>query len=116
MIQVMLRVGCGSCKARYDLALGLAAVRELLLGDQLRGVPLPAPDGWVVDGVHAYCPEHVPPGPGTLEPTPEVLRRAAALQALASDPNTTEHERENAWGQFEKLWRRYRLPPDLGLR
>lgn len=113
--RVLVQVTCSECQEHYDVALGLQTVFAMMQGD-LQDAPLPAPAGWLADTSRAFCPAHVPPGPGILEPTPAVLHRAASLQALAQNEAATENERSNAWAQFEKLWRRYKLPKDLGLK
>ena len=52
---------------------------------------------------------------GKMTPTEEILKRAEKLQALALS-SESEHERDNAWIAFGKLWLKYELPYDLGLK
>lgn len=49
------------------------------------------------------------------EPTLAIIERARRLQALAMNKGAAANERENAWQAFEKLWKTYNLPPNLGL-
>lgn len=111
--RVLVQVVCSECHEHYELALGLQSAVQLARGE-LDGAPLPAPEGWVADGGGALCPTHVPEGTRRI-PTPAVLKRAAALQALAQDPTTSENERQSAWARLGDLWKRYDLPVDLGL-
>ena len=48
------------------------------------------------------------------EPTPEIIAKARKLQALAV-ASPSENERDAAWLQFEKLWKKYKLPNNLGV-
>lgn len=121
--------GCGE---HFEIELPVNAVTLFTVGNaELQGrVLISPPDGWYVEGHRmALCPTHNPllqagpPDPpaleesnkGTEEPPPEVLERAARLQALAMDRGTTEHERAAAWERFGDLWKRYNLPDELGL-
>jgi hypothetical protein len=115
--RVIVRITCERCEANYEAALSLAAIVAVATAPEFtaRDIPLPAPGGWIASADGARCPAHAPAAQGREEPTEAVLKRAAALQALARDPKTTDGERRNAWAQFEKLWQRYRLPEDLGL-
>lgn len=62
-------------------------------------------------------PETVEPSPPEEikeYPTQDILDRATKLQTLAMR-SPSEHERNAAWAQFEKLWKRYHLPTNLGM-
>jgi len=48
------------------------------------------------------------------EPTLEIIAKAKKLQALAV-ASPSENERNAAWSQFEKLWKKYKLPNNLGV-
>jgi hypothetical protein len=86
---------------------------ELAMPEQI-----PVPRGWYQKYGVALCPDHNshPPRPDVKEaPTSEIVARARKLQALAMDKAAGEGERRNAWEAFEKLWKKYDLPPELGL-
>jgi hypothetical protein len=79
---------------------------------------------WRIEGnSEALCPKHQKKQKPAVElidndreePTDEVLERARRLQALAIDKGAAEGERHNAWAEFEKLWKKYRLPTDIGI-
>jgi hypothetical protein len=59
-------------------------------------------------------PEEALPEGFKLQPTPEILDKAQKLQALAV-ASPSENERNAAWLQFEKLWKKYKLPNNLGV-
>lgn len=80
--------------------------------------------GWYLDkNLEALCPKHNKMEKPAVElvdndkkePTAEILERARRLQALAVDKGAAEGERHNAWTEFEKLWKKYRLPNDIGI-
>lgn len=51
-----------------------------------------------------------------LVPTDAIIEKARRLQALALDTAAAPGERDNAWRQFEKLWKRYEFPVNFGVR
>ena len=76
---------------------------------------IPAPAGWYIDGHHVLCPRHNVDGEGKSPAPDAVLEKARRLQALAMDKAAADNERRIAWAEFGKIWRRYHLPPELGL-
>jgi hypothetical protein len=119
-IHIMVRVYCQQCDEHFDAELPAvilpvtASCRlELMMPEQIS-----VPRGWYQKYAVALCPKHNPhpPRPQVKEtPTAEIVERARALQALAINKAAGEGERANAWEAFEKLWKRYDLPPELGL-
>ena len=66
------------------------------------------------DGIAHASPEELNGG-SRIAPTEAVLEKARRLQALALDRTTTPEERQAAWLQFEKMWKRYELPVNFGI-
>jgi hypothetical protein len=115
-----VRVYCEKCEKHFDAELPFE-VMPVSAGSGLHlTMPhmIPVPKGWYQKYSKALCPDHNPHPPRPEEketPTAEILEKAQKLQALAMDKAAGEGERANAWTQFEKLWKKYELPPELGL-
>lgn len=108
-IRLIAKLGSVS---RQHLEIELQQQREVLVELLIRfldTVERPAPP------TASASPTGAPTVPGVKEqPTPEILDRAAKLQALAMG-SPEEHERAAAWLQFERLWQKYHLPTNLGM-
>ena len=132
-VTIPLRVYCtGSkteerCGAHFELEVDIDPIALFSTGSvQIRrmGREGAAPLGWYLEPTKvALCPEHnhypTHPPPeaehrGTETPDAKILQRATDLQALAIG-GSTEEERSTAWGLFSDLWKKYRLPDNLGL-
>lgn len=119
-ICIVVRIYCQECDKHFEaevplivLPVTLGCRVELSMPEQIQ-----VPRGWHQKYGQALCPDHNPHPPRAEvkeTPTDEIVERARALQALAMDKSATDGERRNAWTQFEKLWKRYDLPAELGL-
>lgn len=126
-LTILAKVYCSEpgCSAYFKAeiparVLPMTRNNEVELNFPLREVAIPY--GWLKRHREAFCSKHNPERPleeekkePKEEPTPEILERARALQALAIDKGAAEGERRNAWEQFGKLWTKYNLPDDIGL-
>ncbi len=131
-VTLPLRVYCtGSkseerCPRYFELEVGIDPIALFSTGSvQIRRLQTATPpQGWYLEPSRvALCPDHnlypTQPPPeadhrGTEAPDAKILQRATDLQALAIR-GSTEDERSAAWGAFSELWKKYRLPDNLGL-
>lgn len=108
MLRLLMRPG-GFALVTSEVTVEIR-VSEKLLGF-FRRQPAEAP--FIVDTEESVGAESLE-ADDRLEAPPEVVKRAAQLQALAMDKNAEENERTNAWAQFGKLWKKYKLPSNVG--
>lgn len=113
---------CDECSKSFDLEIPLQVLPVALDSEIEMSFPrvVKAPQGWKVQHPMVLCPEHNPEADEEVLvekeiPSEEILEKARRLQALAMDKAAADNERSNAWGQFGKLWDKYKLPSDFGL-
>lgn len=109
MLRLLMRPG-GFALVTSEVTVEIR-VSEKLLGFFRRSTTAEAP--FIVDTEDSVAVDSTEVD-DRIDAPPEVVKRAAQLQALAMDRNAEENERTNAWAQFGKLWKKYKLPSNVG--